>query len=1043
MELHTEVVSHAVEQRGHKIDLREFVGAKAGESQRASLWASQTADRQLAPCAAMSAAARANSTVASHTSHSSLFPRPFHLPQPPLIAPPHISAQHFLYLQQQQRRLQLVQSLPIPQPLLHQSSVSAGSAAAAVPPAVSEARLPAPAYDYATHGAVMTPEQVEALRRQIAVYSTICQQLVAMHQALTAQHAHFTAAAAAAGVLGHLPFPYDHYGVGSAAIAAHPKTRQRWTPQPAQLQILEKYFSLSTGTPNKARIREITAELQQHGPISETNVYNWFQNRKARAKRKNSNLANGGSGGGEKDAGGGEAAGAVAAHGAGGKGSAGTGWGSQGEKRHKSDSSERVKDVTVEGEMVLVRSGSVASSGGGDVSKDPDGRATHEAGEGSPGGVSAAGGSAGAAGGTFASAGEGGGNHTAEGQERGAGSGGEGAVSMGEAAAGAGGASGGVLMETQQAAVAVGGGAMAVGDGANAAAPVAEGSLPQYGGEGCVAAEFESVQMETGLLGDAIAAMRTSAATAAAASAAAAAAAAATVAEGGLGSGDGDNGAGMDMGDSANQGGWQAAGEGALQQVGAQVHADTHVRQQQRLDAPGEAASAAHVDAHVRMDGCGTMDMQHARTGDGAHLGGSGGLTGAHAHMEGEAQSHMRAPSCEHVRAWGAHGAGEGVEARGLGMGGHGMAESQGVLGGERCVEGRSAVEEGVSRIAGDHVQPASLAAAAAPENTPGETPGHGDFNGGSHSLVQESLRPQGDASGGMRHESEAGIGEQRELGGVPCGQAQVVIQQAGQGESMAGQQQEVEQRAQQEQQLPGVEHDSVLAPPLACTLAAVHTAESSVHAQDDLQQQQQQQQLAGSPPQVMVPAQQQGEEGGQMEGLEAGGVVTGQAGQDGQEGLTIDAGGGTAAAAAGGGEAVMDGGESAGAALGFTGVGAVGMGSEVGAEAQEQQHMLIDQTMFHPPPPPPEATSAMQVMINGKPWDVPIGLLDVRNSFGEGAVIFDAQGCAVPTNEMGITLEPLQEGSSYTVQGGDIALVSDPVSLLPDDDLVPDSTLL
>ncbi|CAI5465992.1 unnamed protein product [Closterium sp. Yama58-4] len=929
--------------------LGDFVGAEAGESQRASLWASQTADRQLAPCAAMSAAARANSTVASHTSHSSLFPRPFHLPQPPLIAPPpHISAQHFLYLQQQQRRLQLVQSLPIPQPLLHQSSVSAGSAAAAVPPAVSEARLPAPAYDYATHGAVMTPEQVEALRRQIAVYSTICQQLVAMHQALTAQHAHFAAAAAAAGVLGHLPFPYDHYGVGSAAIAAHPKTRQRWTPQPAQLQILEKYFSLSTGTPNKARIREITAELQQHGPISETNVYNWFQNRKARAKRKNSNLANGGSGGGEKDAGAGEAAGAVAAHGGGGKGSAGAGWGSQGEKRHKGDSSERVKDVIVEGEMGLVRSGSVASSGGGDVIREPDGRTAHEAGEGSPGGVSAAGGSAGAAGGTFASAGEGGGNHTAEGQERGAGSGGEGAVSMCEAAAGAGGAAGGALMDHQRVTIAVGGGAMAVGDGANAAAPVTEGSLPQYG------------------------------------------------------SGDGDNGAGMDVGDSANQDGWQAAGEGALQQVGVHVSRQQQ-QQQQRLDAPGEAASAAHLDAHVRMDGCGPMNMQH---GDRAHLGASGGLTGAHAHLEGEAQSHMRAHSSEHVRAWGAHGAGEGVQARGHGMGGHGIAEAQGGLGGERCVEGRSAEQESVSRIAGDHVQPVSLAAAAAPENTPGEAPGHGDFNDGSHSLVQESLRPQGDASGGMHHESEAGIAEQRELGAVPCGPAQVVIQQTGQEESMAGQQQ-WQQQWQQQQQQQGAEHDSVLAPPLACTLAAVHTAESSVHAQGDLQlqqQQQQQQQLAVSPPQVMVPVQQQGEEGGQMEGLEAGGVVTGQAGQDGQE---------------------------------------VGMGSEVGAEAQEQQHMLIDQTMFHPPPPPPEATSAMQVMINGKPWDVPIGLLDVRNSFGEGAVIFDAQGCAVPTNEMGITLEPLQEGSSYTVQGGDIALVSDPVPLLPDDDLVPDSTLL
>lgn len=62
--------------------------------------------------------------------------------------------------------------------------------------------------------------------------------------------------------------------------------RQRWTPSQHQLQILEKLFEQGSGTPNKVRIKEITAELSQHGAISETNVYNWFQNRKARAKRK-------------------------------------------------------------------------------------------------------------------------------------------------------------------------------------------------------------------------------------------------------------------------------------------------------------------------------------------------------------------------------------------------------------------------------------------------------------------------------------------------------------------------------------------------------------------------------------------------------------------------------------------------------------------------------------------------------------------------------------------------------------------------------------
>ncbi|XVF18150.1 hypothetical protein REPUB_Repub10bG0187400 [Reevesia pubescens] len=62
--------------------------------------------------------------------------------------------------------------------------------------------------------------------------------------------------------------------------------RQRWTPTPVQLQILERIFDQGTGTPSKQKIKEITSELSQHGQISETNVYNWFQNRRARSKRK-------------------------------------------------------------------------------------------------------------------------------------------------------------------------------------------------------------------------------------------------------------------------------------------------------------------------------------------------------------------------------------------------------------------------------------------------------------------------------------------------------------------------------------------------------------------------------------------------------------------------------------------------------------------------------------------------------------------------------------------------------------------------------------
>ena len=53
-------------------------------------------------------------------------------------------------------------------------------------------------------------------------------------------------------------------------------------------QALEVLFATGQGTPNKLRIKEIAEQLLEFGPITETNVYNWFQNRKVRTAQQHS-----------------------------------------------------------------------------------------------------------------------------------------------------------------------------------------------------------------------------------------------------------------------------------------------------------------------------------------------------------------------------------------------------------------------------------------------------------------------------------------------------------------------------------------------------------------------------------------------------------------------------------------------------------------------------------------------------------------------------------------------------------------------------------
>ncbi|XP_013717606.2 WUSCHEL-related homeobox 14-like isoform X1 [Brassica napus] len=129
---------------------------------------------------------------------------------------------------------------------------------------------------------VMTEEQMETLRKQIAVYAVICEQLALLHNSLSS----FQPLSSGSRV-GINPNGDGYFNPMVASSSAQRiSTRNRWTPTSTQLQILESIYEEKSGTPNRRRIREIATELSEHGQITETNVYNWFQNRRARSKRK-------------------------------------------------------------------------------------------------------------------------------------------------------------------------------------------------------------------------------------------------------------------------------------------------------------------------------------------------------------------------------------------------------------------------------------------------------------------------------------------------------------------------------------------------------------------------------------------------------------------------------------------------------------------------------------------------------------------------------------------------------------------------------------
>ena len=150
----------------------------------------------------------------------------------------------------------------------------------------------------------MTEQQKYALRQQIASYAHICQQLLQ----LTHEAAQRDVQLSARG-------EYDTHHASSSYKEKQPKKEKphkdrktpasifsntgvysvpgkvRWQPTTAQFERLEQMFAIDTTTPQREHLKQVTEELSMLGPIAECNVYNWFQNKKARLKKREQDAA--------------------------------------------------------------------------------------------------------------------------------------------------------------------------------------------------------------------------------------------------------------------------------------------------------------------------------------------------------------------------------------------------------------------------------------------------------------------------------------------------------------------------------------------------------------------------------------------------------------------------------------------------------------------------------------------------------------------------------------------------------------------------------
>lgn len=62
------------------------------------------------------------------------------------------------------------------------------------------------------------------------------------------------------------------------------------------------------------------------------------------------------------------------------------------------------------------------------------------------------------------------------------------------------------------------------------------------------------------------------------------------------------------------------------------------------------------------------------------------------------------------------------------------------------------------------------------------------------------------------------------------------------------------------------------------------------------------------------------------------------------------------------------------------------------------------------------QASGVMTILLDGKLWEVPVGVVDIRKMFGDTALLVDTHGNVVPTNDVGITFHPLHASENYSL---------------------------